>query len=253
MSLPPGAAAYKISFELSPVILVGGLAGFLPGLPIISLTQSLSFINGVLSGGGDLDPDDFFANFQPLPNSSLIENQYGQYPFANQSVAANAVIVMPLTISLLMICPARGPGGYAVKLATMTMLQTALTQHGAMGGTYIVATPSYIYSNCVLTAMRDVSTGESIQRQFKYQLDFWQPLLTLQQAQAAQNALMQQLTNQTPGSVSWSGSGAPTAAPSNLPGVIPSGSGSVAGVGASPPVTYTSSPLPTLQGPGPAL
>ena len=233
MSVPPGLAAYRLAFTLSPIILVGGIAGSLPALPIISLTQSLGFINGVLSGGGDIDPNNFFANFLPLPSSSLIDNQYGQYPFANQFVAANATIVQPLTISMLMICPARGAGGYATKLATITMLQNALTQHSALGGYYIVATPAYIYPNCLLTRLTDVSTGESIQRQFKYQWDFWQPLITLQQAQAAQSAQMQQLSAQTPGGTSWS-SGAAAASPSNLPGVIPSGSGPVAGVSGAP-------------------
>jgi len=225
MSTPPGLTAYKLSFELSPIILIGGVIGqYVPGVPIIALTQGLSFLNGILSGGSpDLDPDDFFANFQPLPGSTLIDQQIATYPFANQSVAANAVISQPLTISLLMVCPARGPGGYLVKLATMTALQYTLAQHNASGGTYIVATPAKIYPNCILTAMRDVSTGESIQRQFKYQLDFSQPLLTVAQAQAAQNSLMSQLTAQTPitGTPSWSGATSAISSPLNIVPAIP--------------------------------
>lgn len=208
MSVPAGLYGYKMSFELSPVILTGGIASLIGGyLPIIALTESLSFVNGLLSGGTSASPDDFFANFQPLSGSTLIELQVAEFPFANQAVAANAIITQPLNISLLMTCPARGPGGYFTKLATMSALAAALTAHNAQGGTYTVATPSYIYTDCLLVKLTDVSTGDTIQRQSKYQWDFRQPLLTLQQAAQAQNSLMSQLTAQTPinGTPSWSG------------------------------------------------
>jgi hypothetical protein len=208
MSAPPGLYAYKMAFELCPVILTGGIASPIGGyLPIIAITETISFVNGILSGGTSPSPDDFFANFQPLSGSTLIELQVAEYPFANQAVAANAIITQPLSISLLMVCPARGPGGYFTKLATMSALVSALTAHNAQGGTYTVATPSYIYTNCLLLKVTDVSTGDTLQRQSKYQWDFRQPLLTLQQAQQAQNSLMSQLSAQTPinGTPSWSG------------------------------------------------
>ena len=62
------------------------------------------------------------------------------------------------------------------------------------GGTYTIATPVYFYTNTVMTGMRDTSNNASAQAQNTYQLDFEQPLLTLQDAQAAQNNLMAQLT-----------------------------------------------------------
>lgn len=229
MNGPPGLIAYKISFECSPILLTGGIASALGGiLPIVLITQSISFLAGALGGGNNLDLDSFFANFQPLPNSSLIDQQIAHVPFANQTVAANAVIAQPLKISMLMTCPARGPGGYALKLATMTALQAALAQHNASGGTYTVATPSYIYTNCLLESLVDVSGGDTIQRQSKYQWNFEQPLLTLQQARQAQNSLMGQLSAQTPisGNPSWSGlstitGGGGTGSPLNIAPVMP--------------------------------
>src|ERR1700680_1822169 len=97
-SISPGGAAFKLTYELSPIILTGGIANFMPGgmLPIIALTEPLNFIGGILSGGGDLDLDDFFAHFVPLPGSGLVSQEFGEYPFANQAVAANAVIRKPL-------------------------------------------------------------------------------------------------------------------------------------------------------------
>ena len=181
----------------------------LPGgaLPIISITEALNFTAGLLTGGNDLtNLDDFFAHFVPLPNSTLIDQQIGHYPFANQSVAANAVIPQPLTISLRMICPARGPGGYALKLATITALQATLKQHNISGGTYIVATPSAFYPNCVMLDLKDTSAGFDVQAQNTYQWDFEAPLLTLQDAQAAQNNLLSQITAGAPinGLPAWS-------------------------------------------------
>lgn len=199
MGISPGLDAFKITFELSPIILTGGVATFTGGaLPIIAITEALSFTDGLLSGGADLDFDDFFAHFLPLPGSSLIDQAIGHYPFANQAVAANAVIRQPLMISMRMICPARGPSGVALKLATMMALQAALQTHNASGGTYTIATPSFFYTNCVMTSMRDTSAGDSKQLQNTYQLDFEQPLLTLQDAEQAQNNLISAITGGTP-------------------------------------------------------
>ena len=221
MSISSGEAVFKLSFELSPVIFTGGIASAIPGgmLPIILITQSLSFVQGILSGAGDLDLDDYFAHFKPLPGSTLIDQQIGKYPFANQAVAANAVIRQPLAISMRMICPARGPAGYAVKLATMSALQAVIAQHNVSGGTYTVATPAYFYTNCVMTGMRDTSDSSSAQAQNTYQMDFEQPLLTLQEAQQAQNNLMSQITGGTPiggNPPAWSGIAPTVGIPSSL-------------------------------------
>lgn len=240
MGISPGLAAYKLSFQLSPIVLTGGIAGFIPGgmLPIISLTEALNFTDGLLSGSNSAldDLDGFFATFHPMPGSTIIDQQIGQYPFANQAVAANAVIRQPLAISMRMICPARNEAGYAIKLATMLALQATLAQHNAQGGTYIVATPSYFYIDCVMTGMRDVSTAESKQAQNTWQLDFVKPLLTLADAQQAQNNLMSQISAGTPisGQPSWSGLAPTVGNPASLatPSIAPAAS-NPAGTGTS--------------------
>jgi len=208
MGLSAGAASYRIAFELSPIILVNGIAQNFPGqiLPIMFITQALDFASGIL-GGADIDLESFFARFVPLPGSTLISQQLGEYPFANQNVAANAVIFDPLNISFRMICPAFGDGSYALKLATMTTLQASLSAHNQAGGTYLLITPSFIYQDCVMLRMHDVTAGQSAQVQTAWQMDFRQPLLTLQSALAAQNSLMSQITNGTmvAGQPAWSG------------------------------------------------
>ncbi len=209
MSISPGLAAYRLSFELSPIILTGGIATFIPGgaLPIISITEALNFVEGLLGGADFSNLDNFFAHFHPLPGSTIIEQKLGEYPFANQTVAANAAIRDPLVVSMRMICPAREDAGYALKLATMTALQATLEQHNASGGTYTVATPSFFYTNCVLLRMVDTSDARSKQAQNTWQLDFRRPLLTLQDAQQAQNNLMSKITAGTPlgSNPTWSG------------------------------------------------
>lgn len=196
----------------------------------MSITQALSFVDGLLSGGDDLtDLDDFFAHFVPVPGSTLADQQIGKYPFANQTVAANAVIAQPLNISLRMICPARDESGYALKLATMQALQATVTAHNASGGTYIVATPSHFYTNLVFLRLYDVARGDDVQVQNTYQWDFEAPLLTLQAAQQAQNNLMSQITNGTAitGAPAWSGLGPTVGNPLSIaaPSVVPAATG----------------------------
>lgn len=230
-SLSPGQAAYKLSFELCPIILTGGVAGLIPGgmLPIISVTEALNFTEGLLSGGDVLDTDDFFAHFMPLTGSSLIANDIGRYPMANQAVAANAIISQPLTVSLKMVCPAKDGAGYASKLATLLALQATLKQHNNSGGTYIVATPSYFYTNCIMLSMRDVSSSGTKQPQTEWEFNFEQPLLTLDSAQQVQNSLMGRISSGVPipGTPTWSGLPPTVGVPNSLatPALVPAASG----------------------------
>jgi hypothetical protein len=224
-----GTALFKLAFQLSPIFLTNGIAANIPGgmLPIIAVTEAANFVLGLLSGGENIELDDFFAHFQPLPGSTLFSLEIGNYPFANQAIAANATIQTPLQLSMLMKCPVRNTLGYLAKLGTMIALQQVLAQHATSGGTYTICTPSYFYTNGILTSLRDASDAESHQVQNAYQWDFVFPLLTLQQAQTAQNNLMGQLTNQTQisgGTPSWSGTGPTVGNPASLagPSLIPS-------------------------------
>jgi len=247
VSISAGLAAFKISFQLSPIILTGGIAASIPGgaLPIIALTEALNFFDGILSGATGLeDLDNFFANFHPLPGATLIDQSVGEYPFANQAVAANAVIRNPNVISLRMICPARNELGYAVKLATMTALQATLAQHNASGGTYVVATPSFFFTDCLLLRMTDVTPERSNQAQEVWQLDFRKPLLTLQDAVQSQNSLMGKITSGVPlgsGTPAWSGLGPQVGNPASLGtiGTMPSAANPAGSLSSSPQQVFS--------------
>ena len=71
-----GAASFKLSFVLSPLVLTGGLASNIPGgaLPALALSQAISFTGGLLNPGEPLGLDDYFAQFQPLPGSDIFRN-----------------------------------------------------------------------------------------------------------------------------------------------------------------------------------
>lgn len=198
MSISVGLAVWKLAFQLSPIILTGGLAKLMPGqmLPLVAITEALSFPLGLLSGGSDtLDLDGFFANFEPLPGGTLINQDLARYPFGNQGIAANAVIQQPLRFSLLMKTPAQGPLGYFLKLAVFQSLQAALNQHNKSGGLYIVMTPAFVYTNAVMLDLRDTSSGATKQPQNAWTFDFEQPLITLNDIQAAQSSLMSQISS----------------------------------------------------------
>lgn len=241
MGMSPGYAAWKLAFGISPIIFVGGIANNILGgmLPIMLLTQSADFADGILSGATtDLSLDDYFAQYEPLPGGTLADYQFGVYPFANQSVAANAVIQQPLAFSMLMVCPVKGNENWLSHLDVMTALQSAIAQHASLGGTYTVATPKQIYTNCLLTKLTDVTSGDSKQPQAMWQWDFFQPLLTLSQAAQALNALLGKMSSGTQilGQPSLSGGSPTVGAPYSLatPPTIPAAT-SLPGAGAIVP------------------
>lgn len=223
---------FELGFQKSPIILSGGVATLIPGglLPIIALTQSVSFAQGLLSGNVNLNIDNFFADFRPLSGATLIENQLGRYPFANQGVAANAVIVQPKRVSMLMQCPPRADGSMTSRLLTLTALQQVLTLHISQGGLFTVATPSFLYINCVLLKLADASQGANTKHvQTAWQFDFEQPLITLDQAATSYSAMLSKIDGGLPvnGELAWSGTStsvgsAVSGAATNLNGVTTS-------------------------------
>lgn len=221
-----GRAAYQLGFQISPIILTGGIAANFYGyLPIIAITEAgaIGSVSAIRSLANIQGLDGFFAHFRPVPGGKLANYAVGTYPFANQSVAANAIIAEPLTISMRMEIPVNKAGGHARKLITMMALQSALQKHANLGGTYIVATPAGMYTDCILTSLSDVSGGESPTPQTAWQFDFVKPLVTLRAAQAAQSTLMQSATNGTPTDGAWTASSAGGAVPTTSAGATPLG------------------------------
>lgn len=251
MSTPSGYLDWKMTRQISPIILTRGVEPG-SGTPIVSLmggspqgqTAGFSFgsvlsvgiglvqqsiatgkINGlgivgnlqnnILTGGSNLSPqlDGYNANFKPLQGSTLFDLSLSQYPFANMAVAANAVIANPLHVSMLMAFPATSDFPYKRRWSVLTNLITKLRSHALAGGTYTVITPGFIYVDTILTTITDVSSDPN-KPQESLKWDFAQPLVSQQAAAQAQNNLMQTLTNGTPivDSPTWS-SGLPVANP----------------------------------------
>lgn len=235
--VPFGLPDFQFAYEISPILLTGGIAANMPGgaLPIVSITEANNYAS-LLTGGAGLAIEDYFAHYQPLPGATLIDQDLGNYPFANQQTAANAVIAKPLVISLMMICPARGSGGYANKLPVLSALQAALTQHNISGGTYAIATPAWFWIDAIMLGMRDVTSADTAQVQLQWQMDFIKPLITQADAAAAQNTLLSKISSGTMlTNPSWSG---------QQPGIGNPSSG------LAPPIVPASQPSPTA---GPAL
>lgn len=207
---------YDLAFQISPVILSGGIVSSAQGglLPIIGLVGQLAGFSAAVATSGQIGIDDFFARFIPTSGANVISNAIGTYPFANQQVAANAIIEQPLNISLQMISPVRVAGGYLTKLAIFTALRNSLQAHNDAGGVYHIATPAYIYTNCVMTAMTDITSGETKQQNVRWQLDFVKPLITQIDASAAYGALINKLTAGTQlTNPTWSGPQAGSGSP----------------------------------------
>lgn len=188
---------YIVSNQVSPIILVGGVAGT-GMLPIVSVLSSQNYDLGVLSSAGPDYFSQFFGQFRVLPGHTLMDNEVATYPLANQTVAANAIITQPLKVALEMLVPADENMTVSSKLARMTALKSLLDKHTAMGGYYNVSTPSYIYQGCLLVNLSDeTDDDDGSQAQVRWVWQFMQPLLTEQAAQAAQNQAMSKISSQT--------------------------------------------------------
>jgi hypothetical protein len=191
-------SSFQYSYEISPIMLVGGVASTMPGgiLPIVSVMDQANYSNGIASAPTPTDIGEIFGHFKPVPGHSLIVNEIAHYPMANMSVAANAIITHPNTIALEMLVPANATITMQNKLSVITSLKGTLDNHTAQGGYYTVCTPSYIYTGCLLTSLIDATEdGVGSQPQVRWIWSFEQPLVTA--ASAAQNQAMSKISNRT--------------------------------------------------------
>lgn len=189
---------YKLGFEISPVILCDGVAQSIPGgmLPIVALTQSASYVSGLMGGAIELtDLDKYFCHWRAAPGGTMVDYDIGRYPFANQAVAANALLSQPLRIPMLMDAPVNENTGAMTKLVTLSSLQAVLQAHASLGGTFIVATPGIIYSNCILRTVCDVTGSNDALPQRQWLWDFEQPLLSETGAEQAINSYLGKIDN----------------------------------------------------------
>src|SRR6516225_8088137 len=162
--MPSQNVAIQLQYQVCPIVLSGGIASQILGsmLPIMSLfgmggIAGLPLLGGLPLPFDPVDLDDAFGAFNVLPGGTLVNQQIAKYPFANQSVAANATIREPLTLSVIMDAPMRGPNAWLIKQAIMTSLKFTLDAHNNAGGTYIVMTPAYMYDNLIMVSMTDNS------------------------------------------------------------------------------------------------
>ena len=83
--------------------------------------------------------------------------------------------------------------GAMTKLVTLSALQAVLQAHANLGGTYIVATPSIIYNNCILKTVKDSSAGNDPLPQRSWLWDFEQPLISETAADQAVNSFLSKI------------------------------------------------------------
>lgn len=208
-----GRTIGKLGYEVSPILLTGGVAEKLGGtVPILLYTEAVAAVNGLIAGGlsGGLnipDLDNMWCTWNQLSGSTLVDNDVATYPFANQTLAANAVVNKPLTVSMQMRCPPNGAGAMVTKLATLQALSAVLNKHITMGGEFVVITPGQIYTNMLLTRMADTSPSPESTPSSQFQLDFIRPLTKIDEAVQKQGTLMKKLSGGMPGIGGWGSTG----------------------------------------------
>ncbi|WP_336284219.1 hypothetical protein [Citrobacter arsenatis] len=184
---------YELAFEVSPILLVDGIASNIPGgiLPIAVITEGLSIANGLLQGKIGANPS---TRFIPQPGTTLVQQDVAGINFYNQIAAANAVVSKPNRVVMQMLRPVSTASlkGYGNKLMTFTALKMALDMHNQSGGTYTVLTPGFIYAGCLFKSMVDNSglSGQNKQAQYSWLIEFEQPLLSISELDTRLGNLM---------------------------------------------------------------
>lgn len=199
--------AYRLSFQISPILLVDGIAAQIPGgmLPIAAITEGMRVVNGLLHGEISNKPT---AAFMPMAGTTLIQQDIGNLNFYNQLTAANAVVNRPNKVLMQMVRPvSTSDGGYTTKSLTFTALKIALDKHNQSGGSYTVLTPAFIYTGCLLRSLVDNSSfsEQNKQVQHSWMFEFEQPILTISQLDAALGGLMDKFESGMPatGGLGW--------------------------------------------------
>jgi hypothetical protein len=206
--MPPSDTQIQLSFQVCPIILSGGIVAQIPGalLPMTKIFDpNLYAFNNLALPYPIYDLDDAFGSFNVLPGGTLVSQSIGKYPFANQSVAANAVIREPLTLSLIMDAPMRGPKAFAIKHMIMHCLKATLEAHNNAGGVYVIATPAFMYDNMVMISLTDNSRGTNSLPQNAWRFDFEKPLVALADLDVAYNEMMAKIANNLPTSANLTG------------------------------------------------
>lgn len=187
---------YQLGFQISPIILCDGIAGAIPGgmLPIVSLTQAANFALGAVGGAIDLSSlDKYFCHWRVQSGSTLLNYELAKYPFANQKVAANAMLAQPQEIPMVMNAPINENTGIMSKMVTFSALQATLEAHANLGGTYIVATPAMIFNNCLLTKIQDITPNTEAVPQREWLFTFERPLISETEAEGAINNFLSKI------------------------------------------------------------
>lgn len=198
-------SAWEIAFRVSPIILTGGIASSIPGgmLPVAALTDAVSLVNGLITGGtSSASVSDLFAQFIPVPGGTIIANDVGRYPFANQKTAANAVIQQPLQVSMHMECGYRGEGYMLTKTPLLLALQTTVANHINQGGLFTVLTPGFIYTDMICLGIEDI-TSEIEKPATLFQWDFTRPLTQTDEAAGTVSNLISKLSGGQVTDGSW--------------------------------------------------
>ena len=202
---------FQLAFQTCPIVLIAGIAG----TGVLSIAELLNpeskgsdatqAIAQAIASGQDpgavqtgVSSSGAFGAFRVLPGGTLIENENAKYPLATMSVAANAIITAPLRVAVEMAAPAGDGVSLSQRLSIFTSLKNTLDNHIAAGGYFNVATPAYIYTDCLLLNLVDASdVPDGAQTQTRWVWNFERPLITLQQAQQVVNTAMGKLSAQT--------------------------------------------------------
>jgi hypothetical protein len=193
------APAYKALYERSPIVLVEGIASFMPlkKMPISLLTNPIASVTQFFSK----DTYDG-AQWQVSGGSELFKAEVGKYPWFNADTAANSMMKKSCIVSMMMFVGLSGDMALAKRQTLITALIKAVNNHMARGGRYHVFTPALPYYDCLLLSITDKS-GQYSQKvpQVVFEFTFEKLLIKEEDALKVLNNIMDKAKKQAAPSI----------------------------------------------------
>ncbi|QCE32950.1 hypothetical protein FAI41_04700 [Acetobacteraceae bacterium] len=147
------------------------------GVAVSDAASGFNAIGGNFALGTD-SLDDLMLDWESSPNNqgTLFDTTPPSDPQANAQAQDDNQLIKPSSMSIRMKTAPHTVGHYATMLGLIPLMRAIFSQHKCLGGRYVVATPSYIWTNMVLQKFADITEEPGKTPGSLFQLDFVQPV-----------------------------------------------------------------------------
>ncbi|KMQ89825.1 hypothetical protein RF55_10510 [Lasius niger] len=146
------------------------------GVAVSDTASGFNAIGGNFALGTD-SLDDLMLDFEPVGKAgTLFESTPPSDPQVNAQAVDDNQLIHGSKMSLQMGVPPHTVGHYTALAALIPLMKAIFTQHQCLGGRYIIATPSYIWTGMMLTNFTDITEKPAQAPGSLFRLDFVKPV-----------------------------------------------------------------------------